>query len=386
MHRLVPVGPARPATPAFSERSRVLLVAPHPDDESLACGVILQAAVRAGAAIRVVYATDGENNPWPQRFIERKWRIKRADRLRWGKLRQREAEAALITLGLRAEDARFLGLPDQGLTDRLMRDPASMLSSFARLIEDFAPTDMFLPSIADAHPDHNALAVTLLLSLRQLAPGTRLESAWQFVVHGKNPVFFAHAGPIEGTRSEIATKVRAIKCHQTQLRLSRKRFLGYAQRPERFLALHRATLPAPAATLQIVARNERHLTLLLPPQRKLFPKKLSLLAIGHDSRGALRSAVIGLSPKARTNEILNGVTGVRESRARLEGDHLTGMTIVLPAAALFSLEHPIFLKLSRPSVSFADAGWCEVPAFVRPTRPADTGYRETALHESLQGV
>lgn len=386
MHRLVPVGPARPATPAFNERSRVLLVAPHPDDESLACGVLLQAAVRAGAAIRVAYATDGDNNPWPQRFIERKWRIKKADRLRWGKLRQREAEAALITLGLRAEDACFLGLPDQGLTDRLMRDPASMLSSFAGFIEDFAPTDIFLPSIADAHPDHNALAVTLMLILRQLAPGRRLESAWQFVVHGKNPVFFAHAGPIEGTRSEIATKVRAIKCHQTQLRLSRKRFLDYAQRPERFLALQGATLPASAATLQIVARNERHFTLLLPPQKNLFPKKLTLLAIGHDSRGGLRSAVVRLSPKTRTIEIIDGATGIRGESARVDGNHLTGMTIVLPAATLFSLEHPIFLKLSRPSVSFADAGWCEVPALVRPTPAADAGPRKVALHESLQNV
>jgi LmbE family N-acetylglucosaminyl deacetylase len=215
MHRPVPVESAPPATLAFNDRSRILLVAPHPDDESLACGMALQAAVRAGAAVRVVYATDGDNNPWPQRFIERKWRIKKADRLRWGKLRQREAEAALITLGLQAEDACFLGLPDQGLTDRLMRDPASLLSRFARCIEDFAPTDMFLPSTADAHPDHNALAVALLLILRQLDPQIALESVWHFVVHGRNPAFFAHARTIEGTRSEIATKVRAIKCHQT---------------------------------------------------------------------------------------------------------------------------------------------------------------------------
>ena len=386
MHRLAPVDPAPPTTPAFSARSRILLVAPHPDDESLACGLILQAAVRAGAAIRVVYATDGDNNPWPQRFIERKWRIRKTDRLRWGKLRQREAEAALITLGLRAEDASFLGLPDQGLTDRLMRDPAPMLSSFARLIEDFAPTDLFLPSIADAHPDHNALAVTLLLILRQLAPGTRLESAWQFVVHGKNPVFFAHAGPVEGTRSEIAIKVRAIKCHQTQLRLSRKRFLDYAKRPERFLALHGAVLPPPAATLQIVARDERHLTLFLQPRKKLFPRKLSLLAIGHDNRGTLRSTLVRLSPKTMTTEIIGGAPGIRGESARVEGDHLTGMTIVLPGASLFSLEHPIFLKLSRPSISFADAGWCEVPAFVSPARATDAGYRERALHESLQSV
>jgi len=41
------------------------MIAPHPDDEALACSVILQHAVRAGTVIRVVYATDGDDNPWP---------------------------------------------------------------------------------------------------------------------------------------------------------------------------------------------------------------------------------------------------------------------------------------------------------------------------------
>ena len=58
-----------------------MLIAAHPDDESLACSIVLQHAVRNGAAIRVVYATDGENNPWPQRVIERKWRLDKADRI-----------------------------------------------------------------------------------------------------------------------------------------------------------------------------------------------------------------------------------------------------------------------------------------------------------------
>ena len=52
-----------------------MLIAPHPDDEALACSIILQRAVRANAAIRVVYVTDGDDNPWPQRVLERKWRL-----------------------------------------------------------------------------------------------------------------------------------------------------------------------------------------------------------------------------------------------------------------------------------------------------------------------
>ena len=92
-----------------------MLIAPHPDDEALACSVILQQAVRAGAAIRVVYVTDGDNNPWPQRALERRWRLSASDRKRWGKLRRSEALAALRDLGIHPSDVQFLGLPDQGL-------------------------------------------------------------------------------------------------------------------------------------------------------------------------------------------------------------------------------------------------------------------------------
>ena len=75
--------------PALSARSRLMMIAPHPDDESLACSVLLQQAVRAGSAIRVVYATDGDDNAWPQRVLERKWHLNASDRRRWGWLRRR---------------------------------------------------------------------------------------------------------------------------------------------------------------------------------------------------------------------------------------------------------------------------------------------------------
>jgi LmbE family N-acetylglucosaminyl deacetylase len=60
--------------PSLTFRSRLLIFAPHPDDESLACGILLQHAVNAEAAVLVIYLTDGENNPWPQRQTEVKRR------------------------------------------------------------------------------------------------------------------------------------------------------------------------------------------------------------------------------------------------------------------------------------------------------------------------
>ena len=107
--------------PLLSSRSRVMLFAPHPDDESLAAGIFLQRAVAAGAAVRVVYATDGERNCWPQRVLEGKMRIRENDRRRWGARRRAEALAALRTLGLGPANASFLSLPDQGVTESVAR-------------------------------------------------------------------------------------------------------------------------------------------------------------------------------------------------------------------------------------------------------------------------
>jgi N-acetyl-1-D-myo-inositol-2-amino-2-deoxy-alpha-D-glucopyranoside deacetylase len=54
---------------ALAGSDRLLILAPHPDDESIATGGLIQVARGVGAAVRVIVLTDGDNNPWPQRWI-----------------------------------------------------------------------------------------------------------------------------------------------------------------------------------------------------------------------------------------------------------------------------------------------------------------------------
>ena len=99
---------------------RLLVFAPHPDDESLGTAGLIQHVLARGGQVRVVFATDGDNNPWPQRYLERRWRLSIRDRQRWGTRRRDEALAALQTLGVVADDAvHFLHWPDQGLAHLL---------------------------------------------------------------------------------------------------------------------------------------------------------------------------------------------------------------------------------------------------------------------------
>ena len=63
--------------PAAATRARVLVLAPHPDDETFGAGGLIQQAVTAGAALRVVFATDGENNgmQWTFERDSAGWRL-----------------------------------------------------------------------------------------------------------------------------------------------------------------------------------------------------------------------------------------------------------------------------------------------------------------------
>src|SRR5438105_6795742 len=67
---------------AITSRDRVLVLAPHPDDESLGAAGLIQCAVAAHARVCVVFATNGDNNAWAQRFVEHRWHIDATDRAR----------------------------------------------------------------------------------------------------------------------------------------------------------------------------------------------------------------------------------------------------------------------------------------------------------------
>ena len=96
---------------------RILVYAVHPDDETLGAGGLIQQALASGAEVHVTFVTDGDNNPWPQRFVERRWKLPAGHRERWGQRRRHEARAALAELGVAGTQARFLGVPDQWLAE-----------------------------------------------------------------------------------------------------------------------------------------------------------------------------------------------------------------------------------------------------------------------------
>jgi LmbE family N-acetylglucosaminyl deacetylase len=336
-----------------------MLIAPHPDDEALACSVILQQAVRAGAAIRIVYVTDGDDNPWPQRAFERKWSLSPSDRKRWGKLRRAEALAALRVLDICPADVQFLGLPDQGLTDLLLRDCDRALTRITRVIDDWSPTDIFAPSLFDIHPDHNAVAVMMrLIFADSLAPRI---SQWNYLVHGHSAAFFDRAAELSSSELETAKKHEAIRCHQTQIKLSRRRFLRYAARPERFLRVERESAGRRDGAVYFVSRTRDNHDVNLRVSVDLFRlQRNKFFILGRDSLGRKRAYQIPLPGCSADLEMLDCATNQSIGVARYRGHPFAG-EFAFPLH-LFSPIHDLFIKVDRRSWFFDEAGWIEIPS------------------------
>lgn len=344
-----------------------MLIAPHPDDEALACSVILQRATRAGAAIRVVYATDGDDNPWPQRILERKWRLNEADRKRWGNLRRAEALAALRVLNVHASATRFLGLPDQGLTKLLITDCRTAVERLTTSITDWAPTHLLIPSAHDTHPDHNALAVMLRLLLAKLHSSAPAMSVWTYSVHGQSNAFFGRAQKLQQSDPETAIKEQAIRCHKTQLKLSRRRFLAYATRSEYFLQLGLGESSVADGPIRSISRQADVLGVRLALSTKLMRATYAaLLILGHDVMERVRCVRMQVPGQDSAVEVLDCQTRERLYLAQYHGDAFKGhFSIPLD---IFSPAHALFVKLERRSWFFDEAGWLETPPAVIDTQ------------------
>lgn len=247
--------------------TRLLVVVPHPDDETLATGGLIQIALDAGAALRVVIATDGDNNPWPQRWVEKRWRIDAEARRRWGRRRRSEVTEALARLGVTGADIRHYGWPDQGLTGLLMRD-AQCEDQLVAEIVDFAPTLVVAPSLADRHPDHSALRVMIELALARTAFAACRRLG--FVVHG--PLRDDLALAMAASAEQVRIKQHALQAHASQLVLSSKRMHRLCERVERYELPSSIAHPGDAA-------GRLDWTLPWPrPRMRLHPSALYLIA------------------------------------------------------------------------------------------------------------
>jgi len=205
--------PRIPALEPFKKGERVLILAPHPDDEAIACAGVIQRAHEAGAKIKIVYLTNGDHNELAFIVYEKRITVRQGEFVHMGKLRRQESIKAMESLGLSEKDLVFLGYPDFGtftifsrhwqdskpFRDRLTRissvpyedNPSygaaycgeNILNDLSKQILDYSPDKIFVSHPADVNVDHKSLYLFLQVALSDLEGRIPAPKVYPYLVH-----------------------------------------------------------------------------------------------------------------------------------------------------------------------------------------------------------
>ncbi|MFC4452498.1 PIG-L family deacetylase [Deinococcus sonorensis] len=186
---------------------RVLVISPHPDDETLAVGGIIQDVLNRGGQVDIVFLTSGDGFAWDARATEKKPVVRASDLLRLGEARMNEATQAAQVLGVDRAHVTFLGFPDKGLQRIYLQNYLTPYTSrqtgmnrvpyqralhpgtpytgqelerqMNELLTRLHPDIVLAPSVRDHHPDHQVAAFLA----GRLAPQHHAR-LYAYMVHG----------------------------------------------------------------------------------------------------------------------------------------------------------------------------------------------------------
>ncbi|WP_371371887.1 PIG-L deacetylase family protein [Sporomusa aerivorans] len=175
-----------PAISIVPGKARLLIIAPHCDDETLGCAGVIQEVVSGGGQVMIVAMTNGDGFTFAVEEQYRQLILTSDDYVHSGYTRQKEFIQALDRLGVVQRQLAFLGYPDRGLralwaehwyssqpyqSPYTGRDHSPYENSFRAntpyageavindletIMREFAPSVIFSPHPVDEHPDHAA--------------------------------------------------------------------------------------------------------------------------------------------------------------------------------------------------------------------------------------
>jgi LmbE family N-acetylglucosaminyl deacetylase len=128
----MPEAEAIPFAPQDLRGERLLVLAPHPDDEVIGCGGLVALHLRENRPVHVVVATDGAQA---------------------GDASQRESESRTALALLGDATIEFLRFPDRELANA-----GDLDQRLAAILREWKPDLIAVPSPLEIHPDHVALS------------------------------------------------------------------------------------------------------------------------------------------------------------------------------------------------------------------------------------
>jgi LmbE family N-acetylglucosaminyl deacetylase len=197
----------------IQKKDRILILAPHPDDETIGCAGIIQEALRQGAKVQVVYFTNGDSNQLAFIVYEKRLTFKKGEFIHMGEVRRKESISAMRVLGLNESNLTFLGYPDFGTFMIFMShwrdEPAfrslltkassvpykenfsygrpykgeSVLEDLKSIIKKYKPNKIFVSHPADTNGDHRALYLFLQIALSDLNKELVWPKIYPYLIH-----------------------------------------------------------------------------------------------------------------------------------------------------------------------------------------------------------
>lgn len=267
---------AEDSVPLAVNRGTVLLViSPHPDDETLCCAGLIQRVLSAGGHASVVWITSGDGSELGSLVIEKSLFANPRKMRSYGELRMQEARTATTLLGVPAAGQLFLGYPDGGVLKLLSQNRTAPYTSyftgatsvpyaqalfpghaytgdelerdFAVVLERVRPTLILAPSPLDSHPDHRAAGLLTIAAAAHRSAAVRF-----WIVHGgegwPSPRGLLPGLPLTPsprgaglaadafalTPQEEDRKLAALKAYQTQLRVMEAFLTSFVRTTELF--------------------------------------------------------------------------------------------------------------------------------------------------------
>ncbi|MGH9019094.1 MAG: PIG-L deacetylase family protein [Acidimicrobiales bacterium] len=209
-----------------------LVLAPHPDDETLGCGATIMRKVEAGTAVTVVVVSDGATWP-PEHPPEQNIAVRHA-----------ELEASCRILGLPEQRLRHWSFPETHLDEA----GDELVDAVADVVRAERPDDVFVTSAADPHADHAALGRATRRALAGTTARILAYPIWQW------------------TRPRTWTRTVEAASAAVTVRTD-----GYLERKDRAMAVFHSQMSAAAGGDQIEGLTPQFLGHFLGPREMFFP-------------------------------------------------------------------------------------------------------------------
>lgn len=183
---------------------KIIVFAPHPDDETLACGGTIVKKIQEGYEVYVVVMTDGRHShdlvlglkePPPEAIA---------------KIRAKEVKEATAILGVQSDNLILLGFEDSNLKQYV----AKAKERTVQILDEIRPVEVFVTYRDDDSEDHRAAYQIVKDSIREANLLTRL---YEYPVwDGKIP----RSGLkvlVMNVRKELGTKIKALSKYKSQI-------------------------------------------------------------------------------------------------------------------------------------------------------------------------